>query len=388
MQSTITITLTCSRANRKAEVTLPASTTVAALMWECQRRWSLEGNIRFILSERGYVSDRRTVYITQYQQQQSVAQAGIKSGAIIDVLNDEELVTAPGGFESSAVAFEWLESRLYNPLRILIPSRKQAILAAVAGFALLGGYVHVMRVPVPLDQALTQGLVRVEATGAGGTSSVMLNVSAASNRVIGLRIAVPSGARFSGTGKHQAMAVSHTTVIDVPAAAGTMVRTEIPAYCLNRFLPPPSLEASLKLEEGSGSEPEEREPIQKLIKCLEKGSADRKVGQMAVWVVTEGLLDKSRSQVLELFRARAEKELVAEVETKLASAENFQALKTQFPDIPEERIRERIAQTKRDVAQAEVAKVIEREIDDYVRSAYHPLRDCGYDTSTARFFQR
>jgi hypothetical protein len=102
--------------------------------------------------------------------------------------------------------------------------------------------------------------------------------------------------------------------------------------------------------------------------------------------VEEGLLDKPASQVTELFRKRVEKGMVDEVEAKLASPESFEALRKAFPDIPEERIRERVALNKSDIARIEVSLLIENEITEYQRTRY-PLQKCGYDTDNAPFFR-
>ena len=261
------------------------------------------------------------------------------------------------------------------------------LLGAVAAAAVVGGYIYVARMPVPLDEALKRGLVQAQATGQGN-ASFNLSLSATSGRIIGLRIAVPSGMRFSsGQAGYQAMAVARTVVIDVPAAVGTPSPPKsIEAYCINRFLTPPSEGVSLIPEYRGYSEPDEREPIRKLIQCLEKDGVEHKAGQMAVWVVEEGLLDKPASRVVEMFRKRVEKKMVAEVEKKLASPESFEALRKEFPDVPEEKIRERIARNKSDIARMEVSLLIEREITEYQMTRW-PLQKCGYDTAQAPFYR-
>lgn len=264
---------------------------------------------------------------------------------------------------------------------------KKILLGAIAMAVVVGGAIYVARIPVPLDEALKRGLVQAQASGMGN-ASFNLSLTATSGHIIGLRIAVPSGMRFSsGQAGYQAMAVTRTAIIDVPAALGTpSPPISIEAFCINRFLTPPTASVPLMPEYHDSSAPDEREPIRKLIQCLEKDGVEHKAGQMAVWVVEEGLLDKPASQVVELFRNRVEKKMVAEVEAKLASQENFEALRKAFPDVPEERIRERIARNKSDVARMEVSLLIEREIAEYQGTGL-PLQRCGYDTDKAPFYR-
>ena len=262
----------------------------------------------------------------------------------------------------------------------------RSLLIAVAVAAVAGGYVYVARIPVPLDEALEPGLVQAHATG-GGNASFRLSLSATSGRIVGLRIAVPSGMRFSsGQSGYQAMAVARAVVLDVPAAVGTPSPPQsIDAYCINRFLTPPGEGVSLIPELPGSSGSEEREPIRKLIQCLEREKVGHKEAQMAIWVVEEGLLDKPASQVVKMFRNRVEDEMVAEVERKLASQESLEALRREFPDVPEETIRERIALHKSEIARREVSMLIENEIKEYQRT-YWSLLKCGYD-GYAPFFQ-
>lgn len=264
----------------------------------------------------------------------------------------------------------------------------KSVLGAVAVATIVGGYIYRARIPVPLDEALQRGLVQATATG-GGNASFRLSLSATSGRIIGLRITVPSGMRFSSAQSgYQAMAVARAVVVDVPAAVGTPSPPQpIDAYCINRFLTPPSEGVSLIPELPGSSESEEREPIRKLIQCLEREKVQHKEAQMAVWVVEEGLLDKPASQVVEMFRNRVEGEMVAEVERKLASPESLDALMREFPDVPVEKIRERIALHKSEIAKLEVSILIEREIKEYQRT-YWSLRKCGYDDQAPFFRER
>lgn len=366
--------------DKRAEVELPGSVKVGELMAECRRRWGLTGGIRFTR-----YSSASAVYITRYQAGETVYHA-VPEGAVLSVGSDGEEQPAQGGDGGPIADLQWVETQIpQEPWR---PSKRQVVLAVLIAAAALGLSVYEVRKPVPLEEAVSKGLVTAEASGGGGTDYFVLRVGSVQQRMFGLRIVVPSGLSFSSAAPGtQSMAVARTTMIDVPAGAGTHAEVRLPAYCLNRFLEAPKLESLLKLDEGGGSAPEERNPVRKLIGCMETAGTEHKVGQMAVWVVSEGLLQKPAAEVLALFRARIEKSMVAEVERKLDSPEAFAALRKQLPDIPAAKIQERIDRNKAEIARMEVQILIEQEIGKYRAQARYPLEKCGYDVASAPFFR-
>jgi hypothetical protein len=365
----------------RADVSVPANTKVGALMDECRRRWNLQGEVSFYISG-------RMAFVTRYQRDNLLAGAGIRSGDTLSVAADRD-APIPSQASDPILDLGWRESEIpRDPWRIPRPTRLRTVLVGIAATAAAALWWHFERKPIPLDEALKQNLVEVRANGSGQTNSFRLSLVSTRARIFGMRIAVPAGTRFaSPLPGPQAMALARSTIVEVPAGVGTRAETDVPAYCLNRFLPAPTLESSLKLDEGGGSAPEERNAVRKLIACLDASGIGHKAGQMAVWVVAENLLDKPTEEVERLFRARVEKGMIAEVERKLGSQEEFESLRKQFPDIPPERIRERVEKSKGEIAVMEVSILLQREIADYRRLAVEPLRKCGYDTASAAFFK-
>lgn len=75
--ATITIKVMTHDRNRCAEVTLPDSLTVGALVFECQKRWQLDQTEMFAVRDMA-----RNVSLTE---EQSLSTAGVRTGAELQI---------------------------------------------------------------------------------------------------------------------------------------------------------------------------------------------------------------------------------------------------------------------------------------------------------------
>jgi WXG100 protein secretion system (Wss), protein YukD len=75
--ATITIKIMTHDRNRCAEVTLPDSLTVGALVFECQKRWQFDRTEVFALRDMG-----RNLRLTE---EQSLSTAGVCTGAELQI---------------------------------------------------------------------------------------------------------------------------------------------------------------------------------------------------------------------------------------------------------------------------------------------------------------
>ena len=73
----ITVTLITANKNRRAEVRLSPSTTVADLIAECQRKWSLPNSVDYTLMDRSRNQ--------QLLAKQTLTAAGVADGATLEI---------------------------------------------------------------------------------------------------------------------------------------------------------------------------------------------------------------------------------------------------------------------------------------------------------------
>jgi hypothetical protein len=271
-------------------------------------------------------------------------------------------------------------------------------------------------------EAVALGLATIEAQG-NGLKSVTLRVTL--NGATGTSIIVPVGTQFTsgsaGTQNMMAAASIRFSFAPVPAgdtraAAGPLEslrfmldrpsligaarageryglrqamyrppsgpRTyvgEVPAYCINRWRNVPGADAAFSV-----SYPDEASPLPRLLSCLEKQPAEHGVKQLAVWMISDDLVNLTPAQL--------EERIFEEVKGKarhLTGAELAEIAKQRNASISEDLLRQMRSLSSAEVEQ--VQSILLRRLAQEDARAYAEagplLQACGYDTADSAFFR-
>jgi hypothetical protein len=232
-------------------------------------------------------------------------------------------------------------------------------------------------------KAVARGVAHIEAHGVD-LENMSVTVTSTSNRTITL----PVGTRFlSSSGGTQNMISASTIRFAFMNASPTSPQTitqQIPVYCINRFLDAPT-----SVSQFSVSYSEETDPVRKLVECLEKGSASHSAKQMAVWMVSDHLIDLSPDDLARRFVDEGEAKWhrhatgpeLAELlkgSAPSTSTDVLDSIKNMSPDQIES-VFQQLRPTLR--------KKAEEEAQKYATEAGSLLRDCGTDLSTTVLYR-
>lgn len=156
------------------------------------------------------------------------------------------------------------------------------------------------------------------------------------------------------------------------------VTQDVPSYCINRWRSVPDTEARF-----SASELEETNPLRKLVACLDQNPAEHRAKQMAVWMISDHLLDLTPQELADKFFAEIDAHAVQ------TSSEFADALKKTQPDIAEEKLEEirrippeQFLQVRTTYLRAHA----EEEVKSYLEVTRPLLEGCGFSLSGSAFF--
>jgi hypothetical protein len=232
-------------------------------------------------------------------------------------------------------------------------------------------------------RAVEKAVASIEARGVDLENMTVTVTSKANTTII-----VPVGTRFSSSASGTQNMISAGTIRFVftsasPGSPQTLTQ-QIPVYCVNRFLDVPTSASQFTV-----SYSEETDPVRKLVECLETKSASHRARQLAVWMISDQLLELSPEQLANKF--------VNEVEVKwrahATGPELAEILRESAPDTPAE-VLDSITNMSADQVELVLESLkpkfradAEAEVKRYAEQTGPLLRDCGYDLSSAAFFK-
>jgi hypothetical protein len=200
-------------------------------------------------------------------------------------------------------------------------------------------------------------------------------------------VIVPAGTKLANTRAGGQSLVTARTVqfAFVRAASGATQTQRVETYCLNRFLDFPKPQTAMRLELDGDEGEWETNPVRRLVACLEKSTARYEDRQFAVWMVSEGLLDRSRSDVLDLYRRK----LGARIEHKLRLQlydEGLELVRGKFPGVADEELRRLVNEFAEEDLPRRIEATLRDEVEAYAAKAGPVLRACAYAIDGKRFF--
>lgn len=156
-----------------------------------------------------------------------------------------------------------------------------------------------------------------------------------------------------------------------------VAKTEVETFCVNRWLKIPESDTSFSV-----SEPDPNDSRRKLVACLEHNPTGHFAKQMAVWMVSDRLIDISQQEF--------ENKLFAEMEEESSSLEQFlQSLQRESTPLSEEELRQLQKLTPAEFEEIR-DKVLRSEahsqVKNYVEVTQPLLEGCGIDLSGSTFF--
>lgn len=237
---------------------------------------------------------------------------------------------------------------------------------------------------VAAKAAAEKGDIQVSAQGIG-LDSMSVTVTSIRNDTIVL----PAGTRFNsnnaGTQNMMAAATVTFAFSNATPQAPQIITQPVPVYCLNRFLDVPTSAVSFSV-----SYTEETDPLRLLAECLESKNAEHEVKQLAVWMVSDSLMELSREDVAAKFLDDMEKNWR---ETWSSGERAAEEIEIQDPDAdPEflERVRQMTPEDLEELAgliRPTLRSRAEAQVRRYVDQTTGLLESCGYDLTTKRFFR-
>jgi len=273
------------------------------------------------------------------------------------------------------------------------PEARRVALAVAAAAAAFVGWRWWSRLPerMTLAEAKRRAAVVAEVAPSGGGSGAEVRVDVVLRDASATEIVIPAGtlwrSRSAGT---QTLAVARTLRFafrggeDVQRASAVMQ-----VYCTQRFLAPPDASSRFDLllddDPGGGGE---TNPVRRLASCLDDkhAGAPREQRQMAVWMVSDGLLALTPAEVSHKLaeRLRPAAEERARATLRLHARDTLRA---RAPGVTDDEIDAAV----REFEQKRLPRVIDETIDAEVAkdwAATRPLlADCGVDVAGAAFFR-
>jgi hypothetical protein len=163
---------------------------------------------------------------------------------------------------------------------------------------------------------------------------------------------------------------------NLPAQSATQ---EVPSYCINRWRSVPDTDAHFDV-----SELEATNPLRKLVACLDQNSAKHRAKQMAIWILSDHLMDLTPQELADKFFAEGDAHAVQ------SASEFADALKKAEPDTPEDKLEE-IRNIPAEEFQQERTKYLRAHAEDEVKSyleVTRPLLEgCGFSVSSSALFR-
>ena len=210
---------------------------------------------------------------------------------------------------------------------------------------------------------------------------------------------IPAGTLFTSNDMNmQNMMSARDVLVIFPGGSINQVQNiTIESYCINYFLDPPTLDPALPssyrsdLKDVRYSTIVSGDAIWELNQCLEKKSDSHSVRQMAIWMVSDGLMDMSREEVANKLAEHYSENVHKALEglrhdlpiEGVESLSDEELIKTIEELIPPDSLKAYGINT--DVLHP--GNIARTKVDEFFQKAGPLLRDCGINTDTKRFFQ-
>lgn len=168
---------------------------------------------------------------------------------------------------------------------------------------------------------------------------------------------------------------SVSTRLDVPQS----VTQNVPSYCINRWREVPDTATHFSV-----AELDKGNPLRKLVACLDQSPAEHRAKQLAVWMISDHMLDLTPQELADKFFAESNTHALQ------TDDEFADALKKMQPDISEDKLAqirsippEQFQQIRTELLKAQAAD----EVKSYREVTRPLLEGCGIDVSSSTFFR-
>ena len=256
----------------------------------------------------------------------------------------------------------------------------------------LVGFGYWLRAPAQgtaVAEALATGDVEMEAVAWGSDGSgVNVTLRRPMGRTGSMRVSLEAGTILY-TGEHQRLIVANTVAFALSEQQPETTQT-VETFCIDEFLsiPPQGVAVSLSPPTGGYVSTEETEPLHKLVTCLASEDLPQSDKQLAVWAVSENLMDKSRDEAIDIIsRGLAERMGVERREQLVARKPE---LMQKAPNLSSERIDQLIEAELADGAselQSAADRKAQEQVANFVDHDKYAMQKCGYPVATLQIFQ-
>ena len=158
---------------------------------------------------------------------------------------------------------------------------------------------------------------------------------------------------------------------------------DVEVYCMNRFEDAPTEHSSYEVYSSDSSD--SRDELSKLAACLENNGADHETRQLAIWMVSDDLINFPENEVAEKLKDNYERHAQEGIDDNRDKV--IREMREETPGLDnysDDDIIERIRAMNPALAKIQA----ENEIRDYKQKAAPLLQSCGIETAGKRFFQK
>jgi hypothetical protein len=280
--------------------------------------------------------------------------------------------------------------------------------------------------PGTVSQAVDLGLLNLEVRG-NGLQEVTVTVSAApSHPIVNQSFVIPVGTLFTSSSSGTQSMVAATTIrfqfypatinttddsnsssqnrspielgngrpqlavfhpgmraglrnVIIRSSIPQSVTQNVPSYCINRWREVPESDSHFSV-----SQLDQNNPLRKLVACLDESPVEHGTKQLAVWMISDHLLDLTPQELSDKFFAESDTHAVQ------TATEFADAIKKRRPDISEDKLEqirnippEQFQQIRTELLKAQAAD----EVKSYREVTRPLLEGCGIDVSNSAFFR-
>lgn len=252
------------------------------------------------------------------------------------------------------------------------------IAAAVVLIVVIGAYFWMNRQKtLSLEEASQGGLITLSIRGQD-VENMQVSITANSP----MTIVIPAGTLFNPDGgdAQQMVAATDTRVVFAPGGPQTQ-NVDVEVFCINRFKDAPTDAMGY----SAGHLPD-GDPILELVHCLEQQDAPHRAKQLAIWIVSDHLMDKDLDAVAEEIVDHAFDKLRQGGIQALLSAPGAPAMPQQAIDLLKKMTPEQQEELLQQLRPGMVADE-RKDLEDYRTQGGPLLQHCGYDLNGKPFFQ-
>ena len=232
----------------------------------------------------------------------------------------------------------------------------------------------------------------------GGTSFYVgiiddAHVSVRADGYLGMTVTIPIGTTFVGSPGECDLMSAETVQIHFPGVRkgepGISEEVTVEVYCLDRWRPTPSSIQKISppsSSDNSGSR--ERRSVLGLVECLNQHGGSHEARQIAVWMVSNNLINYSEEELVQTTLDHTQQEFI-----RMHGAQLAEMLRRDNPDLPDEILERASAKSEEELLQMYQAlrPGLQQKVRDQVakyRTEAGPLVDaCGYSSSSLPFFK-